>query len=359
MHRSAHCKIPMERQQPWRAQDLREDQPVLFDYQQMEDAPRPNVERETSFFFVQRKQNLAFLFPNQANHRACNYTPAHPHPFPPCCQARASRKQTVQTGLSSPQQGVPPPQRLQAGRMQPGLWLATSILASVLGTALLEDGLCQAPNGKDGFPGIPGLDGRPGQKGDRGEPGKSTQRTGIQGPKGDAGEPGTPGMPGRQGYPGLPGLPGLPGQPGPKGDKGKAGNILDQPRPAFSASLRSPRFNSGTVVFDNIITNQEDSYNPQTGEFTCRVPGLYYFAYQVISSGDLCLSITKNKERVVSFCDYNSRTILQVNSGSTVLSLAMGDQVSVSTNPGSSNMIYSGSEADSVFNGFMLFPQMG
>ncbi|XP_040444351.1 complement C1q subcomponent subunit A [Falco naumanni] len=243
--------------------------------------------------------------------------------------------------------------------MQPGLWLATSILASVLGTALLEDGLCQAPNGKDGFPGIPGLDGRPGQKGDRGEPGKSTQRTGIQGPKGDAGEPGTPGMPGRQGYPGLPGLPGLPGQPGPKGDKGKAGNILDQPRPAFSASLRSPRSNSRTVVFDNIITNQEDSYNPQTGEFTCRVPGLYYFAYQVISSGDLCLSITKNKERMVSFCDYNSRMILQVNSGSTVLSLAMGDQVSVSTNPGSSNMIYSGSEADSVFNGFMLFPQMG
>ncbi|NXK11510.1 C1QA protein, partial [Herpetotheres cachinnans] len=243
--------------------------------------------------------------------------------------------------------------------MQPGLWLATSILASVLGMALLEDGLCWAPNGKDGFPGIPGLDGRPGQKGDVGEPGKSTQRTGIQGLKGDVGEPGTPGMPGNQGYHGLHGPPGLPGQPGRKGDKGKAGNILEQPRPAFSASRRSPSSNGRTVVFDNIITNQEESYSPQTGEFTCHVPGLYYFAYHVISNGDLCLSITKNREHVVSFCDHNSREMLQVNSGSTVLSLAVGDQVSVTTSPARGNKIYSGSEADSVFSGFMLFPQMG
>ncbi|NXE14522.1 C1QA protein, partial [Lophotis ruficrista] len=243
--------------------------------------------------------------------------------------------------------------------MQPGLWLATSILAAVLGMALLEDGVCRAPNGKDGFPGIPGLDGRPGQKGDVGEPGKSAQRTGIRGLKGDAGEMGTPGMPGNQGYHGVHGPPGHPGQPGPKGAKGKAGNILEQPCPAFSASRRSPPSMGRTVVFDNIITNEESSYSPQTGEFTCRVPGLYYFAYQVVSSGDLCLSITKNGEQVVSFCDYNSRNLLQVNSGSSVLSLAVGDQVSVTTNSATGSKIYSGSEADSVFSGFMLFPQTG
>lgn len=56
--------------------------------------------------------------------------------------------------------------------MQSRLWLAASILAAVLGMALLEDGVCRAPDGKDGFPGVPGLDGRPGQKGDMGEPGK-------------------------------------------------------------------------------------------------------------------------------------------------------------------------------------------
>ncbi|KFP21050.1 Complement C1q subcomponent subunit A, partial [Egretta garzetta] len=236
--------------------------------------------------------------------------------------------------------------------------LATSTLAAVLGMALLEEEVCKAPDGKDGFPGVPGLNGRPGQKGDTGEPGKSTQRTGIRGLKGDAGEPGHPGNPGNQGYHGSQGPPGPPGQPGPKGQKGKAGNILEQPRPAFSASRKSPRSMGRRVVFDNIITNQENSYSPQTGEFTCRIPGLYYFAYQVVSIGDLCLSITKNEEPMVSFCDHNSRDILQVNSGSSVLSLSKGDRVSVSTDPARSSMIYSGSEADSVFSGFMLFPQM-
>lgn len=56
--------------------------------------------------------------------------------------------------------------------MQLRLWLVTSTLAVVLGTTLLEDEVCQAPDGQKGFPGIPGLDGRPGQKGDVGEPGK-------------------------------------------------------------------------------------------------------------------------------------------------------------------------------------------
>ncbi|NXK90996.1 C1QA protein, partial [Formicarius rufipectus] len=243
--------------------------------------------------------------------------------------------------------------------MQPGFWLATSTLAAVLGTALLQDGVCRAPDGKDGFPGVPGHDGRPGQKGDRGDPGKPAPRTGIQGPKGDAGEPGPPGIPGNHGFRGLPGPIGVPGQPGPKGDKGQDGNILEQPHPAFSASRRSPPSKARTVVFDNIITNQENPYNPQTGEFTCSIAGLYYFAYQVVSSGDLCLSITKNRERMVSFCDSNSRGILQVNSGSSVLSLAVGDRVAVTTDPARGSAAYGSSEADSVFSGFMLFPQTG
>ncbi|NWX87247.1 C1QA protein, partial [Nothoprocta pentlandii] len=244
--------------------------------------------------------------------------------------------------------------------MQLRFWLATGVLLAALGTAWLQESVCRAPDGKDGLPGVPGLNGRPGQKGDMGEPGKGpSRRTGIRGPKGDEGEPGIPGTPGNQGYLGPNGPPGLPGEPGPKGAKGKVGNIREQPRPAFSASRKSPPPRGHTVVFDNIITNQENSYSAQTGEFTCRVPGLYYFAYQVISSGDLCLSITKNRERMVSFCDNNARNILQVNSGSSVLSLVAGDKVSVTTDPLKGSMIYSGSEADSVFSGFMLFPHMG
>ncbi|XP_068018923.1 complement C1q subcomponent subunit A [Melanerpes formicivorus] len=241
--------------------------------------------------------------------------------------------------------------------MQPRLWLVTGTLAAVLGRVLLQDGVCRAPDGKDGLPGAPGLDGRPGLKGDVGEPGKSVRSTGVRGPRGDAGEPGAPGQPGVRGLPGLPGSPGAPGPRGLPGLKGQAGDAMDHPRPAFSASRRSPPAAGRTVVFDNIITNEESHYSPRSGEFTCRLPGIYYFAYQVVSVGDLCLSITKNGEPVASFCDDNSRSLRQVNSGSAVLSLAAGDRISISTDPARS-AIYSGSEADSVFSGFMLSPQL-
>ncbi|NWW79160.1 C1QA protein, partial [Climacteris rufus] len=241
--------------------------------------------------------------------------------------------------------------------MQPGFWLAATTLAAVLGTALLESRVCKAPDGKNGSPGAPGRDGRPGQKGDMGEPGRPALSVTMQAAKGDAGEPGPPGIPGMDGIPGPVGRVGLPGLPGQKGPPGIASNISEQPRPAFSASRLSPPAAGTTVVFDNVITNQENSYSPQTGKFTCRTPGLYYFAFQVVSSGNLCLSITKNRERVLSFCDNNSHSILQVNSGSSVLSLAPGDQVSLTTGPDQSSSIYRGSEADSVFSGFLVAPE--
>lgn len=56
--------------------------------------------------------------------------------------------------------------------MQAGLLLAASTLAAVLGMALLEEGVCKAPDGKNGSPGRPGRPGRPGQRGEPGEPGK-------------------------------------------------------------------------------------------------------------------------------------------------------------------------------------------
>lgn len=42
-HCSAHPETPTKDQEPWRAQDLHELQPVLFDYQQMEDACKREI----------------------------------------------------------------------------------------------------------------------------------------------------------------------------------------------------------------------------------------------------------------------------------------------------------------------------
>uniref|UniRef100_A0A8C0IUC3 Complement C1q A chain n=1 Tax=Chelonoidis abingdonii TaxID=106734 RepID=A0A8C0IUC3_CHEAB len=99
------------------------------------------------------------------------------------------------------------------------------------------------------------------------------------------------------------------------------------------------------------------TYNAETGQFTCRVPGVYYFAFQVISSGNLCLSLIRNERKELGVCDSNSRGILQVNSGSGVLQLAKNDQVWLESDPRQGNRVYDGTEADSVFSGFLLFPE--
>ncbi|XP_006023246.2 complement C1q subcomponent subunit A [Alligator sinensis] len=242
-------------------------------------------------------------------------------------------------------------------KMGGSFWLVAGALATILGTVLPQENVCRAPDGKDGYPGVPGLDGRPGQKGDIGAPGLPGRRTGIKGAKGDAGEPGLPGNAGAQGYRGPNGLPGPAGESGKPGTKGQVGNIREQSRPAFSASRKSPLSRGNTVIFDNVITDQDHNYNAQTGRFTCTTTGFYYFAFQVISNGNLCLSLVKGGTKVVSFCDDNSRSLLQVNSGSSVLSLAAQDQVWIESDPHNGNRVFDGAEADSVFSGFMLFPQ--
>ncbi|KAM5246797.1 complement C1q subcomponent subunit A [Ctenodactylus gundi] len=236
-------------------------------------------------------------------------------------------------------------------------WLMASVLAITLASTVTED-VCQAPNGKDGVPGIPGRPGRPGLKGEWGEPGAPGIRTGIRGLKGDQGEPGPSGKPGNMGYPGPSGPPGHPGPSGERGIKGNPGNIRDQPRPAFSAVRRNPPRNSGNVVvFDTVITNQENPYQSKTGHFSCSVPGFYYFTFQVVSKWDICLTIKSSSQThdSVGFCDTNSKGLFQVVSGGTVLQLQHGDQVWVERDP-AKGRIYEGPEADSVFSGFLIFP---
>uniref|UniRef100_A0A670Z4T8 Complement C1q subcomponent subunit A n=2 Tax=Pseudonaja textilis TaxID=8673 RepID=A0A670Z4T8_PSETE len=228
------------------------------------------------------------------------------------------------------------------------LWFAAAALILTLKIVAGQQNVCKASDGRDGHPGAPGLNGRPGQKGDLGAPGLGTRSSGIRGPKGEPGEAGLPGEPGSQGFRGLDGPPGPPGEPGDRGPKGQVGNLQDQPKTAFSASRKnpSPGVSPKTVVFDHSITNQDNAYSTQTGKFTCRVPGYYYFTFQVISKGSLCLDLMHRDQSVATFCD-QSQGLLQVNSGGSVLNLAPGDQVWLDSDPPGAANIYAGTEADS------------
>lgn len=161
------------------------------------------------------------------------------------------------------------------------------------------------------------------------------------------------------GFPGPSGPLGDSGPQGLKGVKGNPGNIRDQPRPAFSAIRQNPPTAGNVVIFDKILTNQESPYQNHTGRFICAVPGFYYFTFQVISKWDLCLSIVSSSRgqprNSLGFCDTNSKGLFQVLSGGTVLQLQRGDEVWIEKNP-AKGRIYQGTEADSIFSGFLIFP---
>ncbi|XP_029281566.1 EMILIN-1-A [Cottoperca gobio] len=109
------------------------------------------------------------------------------------------------------------------------------------------------------FMGPPGL---PGTRGERGE-------HGTQGPMGPQGIVGPPGREGKQGLTGPPGL---------RGEQGLAGSDAHVPRLSFSAALTRPMRNAGTIVFNKVLVNENNNYNPKTGYFTAPVSGKYFFS---------------------------------------------------------------------------------
>ncbi|XP_038582579.1 EMILIN-1a [Micropterus salmoides] len=109
------------------------------------------------------------------------------------------------------------------------------------------------------FTGPPGL---PGPRGERGE-------RGLQGPEGPQGRVGLPGREGKQGVAGPPGL---------RGEQGPAGSDAHVPRLSFSAALTRPMRSAGTIVFNEVLVNENNVYDAKTGFFTAPVSGKYFFS---------------------------------------------------------------------------------
>ncbi|XP_032362514.1 collagen alpha-1(VIII) chain-like [Etheostoma spectabile] len=156
---------------------------------------------------------------------------------------------------------------------------------------------------------------------------------------------GVPGQPGQPGPPGPPGLPAVspdlgqilpvtgpyPGQKQKKtknrGDIGGSGVEM----PAFTAKLANPFPPVGSaVVFDKLLHNGNQNYNPQSGVFTCSIPGVYYFAYHVhCKGGNVWVALMKNNEPVMYTYDEYQKGLLDQASGSAVLPLRQGETVHI------------------------------
>ncbi|XP_004603748.2 complement C1q subcomponent subunit C [Sorex araneus] len=213
---------------------------------------------------------------------------------------------------------------------------------------------CYGIPGMPGLPGSPGKDGHDGLQGPKGEPG-APAIPGPQGLKGQKGEPGKPGHPGKHGPMGPLGSLGDPGIPGPPGLPGEEGRYKQKYQSVFTVTRETSQFPepNSPVRFNTVVTNPQGDYDTSTGKFTCKVPGFYYFVHHTSQTANLCVQLFRDDDRVTSFCDHKTNS-KQVSSGGVLLRLQKGQQVWLAVNDYNGMVGTAGS--DSVFSGFLLFP---
>uniref|UniRef100_A0AAV2IZ77 C1q domain-containing protein n=1 Tax=Knipowitschia caucasica TaxID=637954 RepID=A0AAV2IZ77_KNICA len=233
-------------------------------------------------------------------------------------------------------------------------------------------------NGTAGERGEPGKDGPPGpigpgpkgDKGDTGECGTFGERGTKVGGRGDPGIPGPKGEPGLRGPQGPQGMrfpgpkgdrgyPGMRGERGMRGFKGAKGTSIVLRRSAFSVGI-SPRKSfppSGFPVrFDKIFYNEENHFNTTTNSFTCVHAGVYVFSFHItVRNQPLRATLVVNGSRKVRIRDSLYGQDIDQASTLVVLQLNQGDQVWVETLR-DWNGVYASTEDDSIFSGFLLYP---
>ncbi|KAL0994999.1 hypothetical protein UPYG_G00130460 [Umbra pygmaea] len=237
--------------------------------------------------------------------------------------------------------------------------ISTMVMASILvslAPPVAMDTSCKAMSGYPGVPGIPGshgADGKEGAKGEKGEPGESGWGVKVL-----KGEPGEAGPPGRSGLPGDPGRVGPQGPPGLTGERGSGSFISTNVSSYFSYKRNTfqPPTKNAAMHFDGHIMpdlergQQGDSFDD--GVFRCSIRGMYFFTYHVSAKNQVCLNLKKGTETKLGFCDSSSGFL--VTSGSVVMELKVGDEVSL--HPTESNSVITKDElADNTFTGLLLF----
>ncbi|CAL8282039.1 unnamed protein product [Merluccius merluccius] len=185
---------------------------------------------------------------------------------------------------------------------------------------------------------------------------------------------------GRQGRPGKPGPPGLPGEPGPPGPKGPPGDSVDlvrtgalgavggrgavstatynmTPRVAFYAGLRNPQEGYDVLRFDDVVTNIGENFEGATGKFTCKIPGTYFFIYNVLMRGgdgtSMWADLIKNGLVRASAIAQDQDQSYDYASNSVILHLDAGDEVFIKLDGGKAHG--GNSNKYSTFSGFILF----
>ncbi|XP_056307205.1 C1q-related factor-like [Danio aesculapii] len=196
---------------------------------------------------------------------------------------------------------------------------------------------------------------------------------------GPQGKPGRQGKPGLPGPPGPPGPPGEPGPPGPMGPPGNSKNHTERPeifplggrtatgmgtavytmgpRVAFYAGLRNPQEGYEVLRFDDVVTNIGNNYDGATGKFVCKVPGTYFFTYNVLMRGgdgtSMWADLMKNTQVRASAIAQDQDQSYDYASNTVILHLDPGDEICIKLDGGKAHG--GNSNKYSTFAGFILY----
>lgn len=146
---------------------------------------------------------------------------------------------------------------------------------------------------------------------------------------------------------------GLPGPVGPRGPPGPPGPSATNRLVAFSVELGNNFPMSGhPIAFRRVIYNEQNSYNVDTGYFTCEYPGVYEFQFHcTIGQVDGVVDLMRNGDRLLH--SYTTRQQgTTIASGQVYTKLARGDRVYLVTETTRNGLM-----EHSTFSGKLLFEE--
>ncbi|XP_061838637.1 complement C1q tumor necrosis factor-related protein 4-like [Nerophis lumbriciformis] len=138
--------------------------------------------------------------------------------------------------------------------------------------------------------------------------------------------------------------------------------MRDVPKVAFAASLGGNGLQKTTsgnkkLLYKDVLTNVGEAYNPETGEFTAPVRGVYYIRFTANAPTDFPMSavLYKNNEQIQLIAhEQPSGDGSDTASNGATLQLERGDKLSLYL--WHNTQIWDNSNHHSTFSGFLLFP---